>query len=195
MPSSGETVWDLPNLGQRDLLHSLSKGDRILAGAGSPSLNELTDRACLWFCCPFCGCPTAGRFRGRNSRFFAGSERAPDTRSDWFGDYYLSNLMAKLLAGLIVFPVPSSSEIGSATNIELDLIEPADSMAVELMGPQRKGFSFRLDCLLRSFAKLRISYNQKIRGKTAPMCCCPPTPGAGRFPSVICHLTLGPVSS
>jgi len=83
------------------------------------------------------------------------------------GDFYLSNLQSDALSRLIVFPVPSSSDIGKAENIKLDLMQPSDSLAVELMGHSEKGFSFRLDMSPRSFAKLRISYNQQISGKTA----------------------------
>lgn len=83
------------------------------------------------------------------------------------GDYYLSNLHDEALTRLIVFPVPSTPEIGIAEDIKLELIAPGDSMAVELQDQSDKGFSFCLDLPGRSFAKLRISYHQKIIGKTA----------------------------
>ncbi len=107
-------------------------------------------------------------FEGERLDFTLVRSASPDTL-DWTvsGDYYLSNLHDEALSGVIVFPVPSSSEIGSAGNIRLDLIEPSDSMAVELTGQSDKGFSFRLDLPPRSFAKLHINYSQKISGKTA----------------------------
>jgi len=83
------------------------------------------------------------------------------------GDFYMSNLHNEALSRMIVFPVPSTLDIGVAENITLDLIEPSDSMAVELIGQGASGFSFRLDLPSRSFAKLRISYNQRIGGNTA----------------------------
>ncbi len=132
-------------------------------------------------------------FEGEILDFSLVRSASPDTLV-WTvcGDYYLSNLYGEALSRLIVFPVPSSSEIGSATNIELDLIEPADSMAVELMGQSEKGFSFRLDLPSRSFAKLRISYNQKIRGKTAHYVLLTANSWGRPLPFCDMTLTLGP---
>jgi len=83
------------------------------------------------------------------------------------GDFYLSNLHRESLSRLIVFPIPSTSEIGIAESVRLSLIDPSDSMAVELIGHGKNGFSFRLDLPSRSFVKLRICYDQKIGGNTA----------------------------
>ncbi|MBW6514091.1 MAG: hypothetical protein K0B87_04985 [Candidatus Syntrophosphaera sp.] len=83
------------------------------------------------------------------------------------GYFYLSNLHHEALSRVIAFPVPSNAEIGSAENLELALVEPADSMAVELLAQGASGFSFSLDLPPRSFAKLRIRYSQRISGKTA----------------------------
>ncbi len=83
------------------------------------------------------------------------------------GDFYMSNLHNESLSRMIVFPVPSTLEIGGAENIKLELMDPSDSMAVDLIGHGDNGFSFRLDLPSRSFVKLRISYNQRIGGNTA----------------------------
>lgn len=83
------------------------------------------------------------------------------------GDYYLSNLQDQALSRLIAFPVPSSPDIGVAENIELELVEPEDSMTVELIRHSEQSFHFRLDLPPRTFARLHISYTQKIFGKTA----------------------------
>ena len=107
-------------------------------------------------------------FEGEKLDFSLLRGASPDTLL-WTvrGDFYLSNLNNEALSRLIVFPVPSTPLIGMASDVKLDLLEPVDSMAVELAGLSEKGFSFRLDMPPRSFAKLRISYSQKISGKTA----------------------------
>lgn len=107
-------------------------------------------------------------FEGEKLDFSLLRGASPDTLL-WTvrGDFYLSNLNNEALSRLIVFPVPSTPLIGMASDVKLDLLEPVDSMAVELAGLSENGFSFRLDMPPRSFAKLRISYSQKISGKTA----------------------------
>lgn len=83
------------------------------------------------------------------------------------GRFYLSNLNSEALSRLIWFPVPSSDSIGVAEDISLSLIEPADSMAVQLLNQNHRGFGFRLDLPARSFAGVRISYRQRISGSEA----------------------------
>lgn len=106
-------------------------------------------------------------FEGEQLSFSLVRSPAPDTLV-WtvIGDFYLSNLHREALSRMLTFPVPSNAEIGVAENLELALVEPTDSMAVELLGQGDSGFSFRLDLPPRSFAQLRISYSQKISGKT-----------------------------
>jgi hypothetical protein len=107
-------------------------------------------------------------FEGEKLDFSLNRSMSPDTLV-WTvcGDYFMSNLHSEALSRIIAFPVPATLEIGSAEKILLELIEPQDSMQVELVGRNDKGFSFRLDLPARSFAQLRISYLQKISGKTA----------------------------
>lgn len=83
------------------------------------------------------------------------------------GDYYFSNMHQDDLSRLIAFPVPSSDSVGVADILELCLIEPGDSMHVELLQQTAQGFSFRLDMPRRSFCTLHIHYTQQISGKEA----------------------------
>ena len=83
------------------------------------------------------------------------------------GDYYFSNMHEAPLSRVIWFPVPSNATMGKAEILELCLIEPSDSMWVELVNHTDQGFSFRLDLPPTSFAKLHLHYTQKISGKEA----------------------------
>jgi len=83
------------------------------------------------------------------------------------GDFYFSNMHSEALSRMIWFPVPSSGQNSVADILELSLIEPGDSMQVELLRQTEQGFSFRLDMPQRSFAGVRIHYKQRISGKEA----------------------------
>ena len=83
------------------------------------------------------------------------------------GDYYISNLHGESLSQVIGFPVPSSDSVSVAAIEELSLIDPADSMRVELLRQTEQGFLFRLELPARSFVGLRVSYMQKISGSQA----------------------------
>ncbi len=83
------------------------------------------------------------------------------------GDYYFSNLSDAAISQVIGFPVPSSDSASVAEITELSLIDPADSMRVELLRQTNDGFAFRLDLPPRSFVGARISYTQKISGNQA----------------------------
>ncbi|HOZ01257.1 MAG TPA: hypothetical protein PLG20_05540 [Candidatus Syntrophosphaera sp.] len=83
------------------------------------------------------------------------------------GSYYFSNLHDAAISREIWFPVPSSDSIGVAEKVEVALLEPADSMSVELTCQTDDGFTFRLDLPQRSFVGVHIKYDQKISGKEA----------------------------
>ncbi|HNT53039.1 MAG TPA: hypothetical protein PKH19_06520, partial [Candidatus Syntrophosphaera sp.] len=80
------------------------------------------------------------------------------------GDYYFSNLGQDPLSRPIWFPIPADSSAGRAEILDLSLIDPADSMSVELLKQNVQGLMFRLALPARSFARLRLSYRQRVYG-------------------------------
>lgn len=108
-------------------------------------------------------------FEGETLNFELSRSPADSSALLWSvsGDYYFSNLHSEDLRRLIAFPVPSSDSVGVAKILELSLIEPGDSMRVELLSQWEQGFNFRLDLPRRSFCGVRIRYTQEITGHEA----------------------------
>ena len=107
------------------------------------------------------------------------------------GRFYLSNLHHEALSRLIWFPVPASDSVGVAEDVSISLIEPVDSMSVELLYQNQRGFGFRLDLPARSFAGVKISYRQKISGSEARYVLLTANSWGRPLPSSEINLTLG----
>jgi len=107
------------------------------------------------------------------------------------GRFYLSNLHHEALSRLIWFPVPASDSVGVAEDVSISLIEPVDSMSVELLYQNQRGFGFRLDLPARSFAGVKISYRQKICGSEARYVLLTANSWGRPLPSSEINLTLG----
>lgn len=107
------------------------------------------------------------------------------------GRFFLSNLHHEALSRLIWFPVPASDSVGVAEDVLVSLIEPVDSMEVELLYQNPRGFGFRLDLPARSFAGVRISYRQRISGSEARYVLLTANAWGRPLPSSEIHLSLG----
>jgi len=107
------------------------------------------------------------------------------------GRFFLSNLHSASLSRLIWFPVPASDSAGVAEDVLVSLIEPADSMEVELLYQNPRGFGFRLDLPARSFAELKIGYRQRISGSEARYVLLTANAWGRPLPSSEIYLALG----
>ncbi len=107
------------------------------------------------------------------------------------GRFYLSNLHSSSLSRLIWFPVPASDSVGIAQDVLVSLIDPADSVEVELLFQNPRGFAFRLDLPARSFAGVKISYRQRISGSEARYVLLTANAWGRPLPSSEIHLSLG----
>jgi hypothetical protein len=119
---------------------------------------------------PLLLCGTAGLTFEGETLVFTLSREAPGSDSlVWLaqGDYYFSNLSNDGISSPIAFPIPSGNGSEVAVLHDLALIDPADSMAVELLRQHDQGLLFTLKLPANSFAHLRLSYSQIITGAEA----------------------------
>ncbi len=119
---------------------------------------------------PLLLCGTAGLTFEGETLVFTLSREAPGSDSlVWLaqGDYYFSNLSNDGISSPIAFPIPSGYGSEVAVLHDLAIIDPADSMAVDLLRQLDQGLLFTLKLPANCFAHLRLSYSQIITGAEA----------------------------